>query len=147
MEGAAISHITSASPAYEQVWQLREEVLRRPIGLSLRNENLDKDHQDVIFIAEHGGKVIGCLMLHRKSDAIIQFRQMAVYDEWQGKGVGRDLMLAAEGYCREQGYQFVVLHARKVAVGFYRSLGYIVEGDEFTEVGIPHYIMEKRLSA
>lgn len=39
----------------------------------------------------------------------------------------------------------MVLHARDVAKGFYRSMQYRVVGDEFTEVGIPHYHMEKEL--
>jgi predicted GNAT family N-acyltransferase len=29
--------------------------------------------------------------------------------------------------------------------GFYEKLGYAVTGDEFMEVTIPHYIMEKAL--
>jgi predicted GNAT family N-acyltransferase len=37
------------------------------------------------------------------------------------------------------------MHARKTAMGFYEKLGYEKIGDEFTEVTIPHYKMEKRL--
>jgi predicted GNAT family N-acyltransferase len=37
------------------------------------------------------------------------------------------------------------MHARKTAKGFYEKLGYAVTGDEFMEVTIPHYIMEKAL--
>jgi predicted GNAT family N-acyltransferase len=37
------------------------------------------------------------------------------------------------------------MHARKNAVGFYEKMGYQVTGDEFTELTIPHYIMEKQL--
>jgi predicted GNAT family N-acyltransferase len=142
----AITHITSADARYQGVWDLREEVLRRPLGMSLKNEDLSKDHEDVIFIAEEEDKVIGCLMLHDTGNGIMQFRQMAVYDAWQGQGVGRQLMLAAEQYCVQQSYSSITLHARSVAMGFYKGLGYAVDGDEFAEVGIPHYIMNKKLS-
>ena len=37
------------------------------------------------------------------------------------------------------------MHARMTAVGFYAKLGYTRVGDGFTEVGIPHVKMEKRL--
>jgi predicted GNAT family N-acyltransferase len=37
------------------------------------------------------------------------------------------------------------MHARKSAVGFYEKLGYEIEGDEFEEVTIPHYEMQKTL--
>ncbi|MBC7874938.1 MAG: GNAT family N-acetyltransferase, partial [Ferruginibacter sp.] len=35
--------------------------------------------------------------------------------------------------------------ARKNVVAFFEKMGYVVNGDEFIEITIPHYIMEKRL--
>ena len=145
MEDVHISNIDSSSPKYLQVWQLREEVLRKPLGLSLKNEDLSNDHVDTIFIAEHNGGIIGCLMLHKLDDATMKFRQMAVYEQWQGKGIGKMLMLAAEVFCRDKKYRKISLHARKVAAGFYEGLGYTVLGNEFSEVGISHFLMEKPL--
>jgi predicted GNAT family N-acyltransferase len=37
------------------------------------------------------------------------------------------------------------MHARKDAIGFYEKQGYKISGDEFTEVTIPHFVMEKKL--
>lgn len=37
-------------------------------------------------------------------------------------------------------------HAREYAADFYLKLGYEITGDRFTEVGIPHRFMEKRLT-
>ena len=145
MSRIAITHITSKDTRYQAVWELREEVLRKPLGMSLKNEDLSKDHTDVIFIAETGAEDIGCLMLHEHDSEVIQFRQMAVYDKWQGRSIGRQLILAAELLCRQKEYRKIILHARSTAIGFYASLGYMAVGDEFTEVGIAHYIMEKRL--
>lgn len=147
MENINISYITIASPKYLQVWELREEVLRKPIGLSLKNEDLSWDKEDVMFIAEHNGKVIGCLMLHDVPKGAVKLRQMAVYNEWQGKGVGKMLVQAAERFCSEKGYSRIVLHARKEALGFYKTLGYGIYGEEFTEVGIPHFAMQRWLKA
>jgi predicted GNAT family N-acyltransferase len=145
MENVVISQINSSSPKYQQVWELREEILRKPLGLSLRNEDLSRDHIDTIFIAEHNGHVIGCLMLQRKDVKQLQLRQMAVASEWQGKNIGRLLVNAAEDFSSSNGYTSMMMHARKVAIGFYLSLGYSIKGDEFTEVGIPHFLMEKEL--
>lgn len=137
-----VSKIDHTAPQYQQVWDLREEMLRKPIGLSLKNEDLSRDKEDAIFIAEHDGKVIGCVM-GRHTDEGLQLRQMAVYDEWQGKGIGRMLVLALEAYAAQNGYTRILLHARKVARGFYAGMGYTDYGDEFTEVGIAHFMMEK----
>ena len=147
MSDISISTITSGSPKYKEVFELRDEILRRPLGRELKNDDLSRDHIDTIFIAEHEGRTIGCVLLHRLSDEEVQLRAMAVYNEWQGKGVGRMLVQALEKHTQEQGYARVVLHARKVALGFYSSLGYTISGGEFTEVGIPHYIMQKNVGS
>jgi ribosomal protein S18 acetylase RimI-like enzyme len=70
---------------------------------------------------------------------------MAVTSGLQGKGIGRVLMQFAENIARDRGYKKMVMHARKTAMGFYEKLGYRKTGNEFMEVTIPHYIMEKDL--
>ena len=54
-------------------------------------------------------------------------------------------MLFAENLARDRGYNKISMHARKNATGFYEKVGYKVVGDEFVEVTIPHYNMEKEL--
>ena len=147
MKNIITAVIDTASPEYAQVFALRDEVLRRPLGMSLKDDDLSRDLVDTIFVAKQGDKVIGCLMLHHVDEGCMQLRQMAVDTASQGQGVGRIIVDAAERYAAAQGYSTMVLHARKVAVGFYDSLGYTTTSDEFMEVGIPHYIMEKTISA
>ncbi len=130
---------------YQQVFDLREEVLRKPLGMSLLNEDLSRDYTDTIMAGLLDGKVVACLMLHPKSAETVQLRQMAVYDHLQGRGLGRELVAAAERLATDRGYTKMILHARQVALGFYKSMNYTVVGDEFAEVGIPHYAMEKVL--
>lgn len=144
MEGIVVSRIDITDAKYPQVYNLREEMLRKPIGLSLKDENLSADASNAIFIAEHNDTVIGCVMLYPIADEEkIKLRQMAVYDEWQGKGIGKVLVDAAENYAKDKGYSAIILHARKVSEGFYKKLGYDTTSSEFTEVGIPHVVMEK----
>lgn len=118
-------------------------MLRKPLGLSLKNENLDRDNTNTFFIAEHEGKIIGCVLMEPKDSDTVQLRAMAVYDEWSRKGVGRQLVQALEQNAWQNGYKKIILHARKVVLGFYKSMDYQQIGDEFVEVGIPHYHMEK----
>ncbi len=142
----SVSHITSASPRYQEVWDLREEILRKPLGLSLKNEDMSRDHRNTIFIAEHEGVIIGCVLMEPIDTDTAQLRAMAVYNEWQGKGIGRLLVQALEKYAAQNGYKKVILHARKVIHEFYKSMDYDIIGPEFTEVGIPHLNMEKGLN-
>jgi predicted GNAT family N-acyltransferase len=144
VEGIVVSRIDINDAKYQQVYNLREEILRKPIGLSLKDENLSADALNTIFTAVHGDTIIGCVMLYPIADEEkIKLRQMAVYEEWQGQGIGKILVDAAEAYAKEKGYVSIILHARKVAEGFYKKLGYYTTSSEFTEVGIPHVVMEK----
>ncbi|MBS1749300.1 MAG: GNAT family N-acetyltransferase, partial [Bacteroidetes bacterium] len=59
--------------------------------------------------------------------------------------IGATLMTFAENVARDRGYATLTMHARKSAVGFYQKFGYNITSDEFYEVTIPHYVMEKKL--
>ncbi len=86
-------------------------------------------------------------MLVPLEHATIQLRQMAVLSGLQGKGIGRTIMQFAENLSREKGFKRIIMHARDTAVGFYQKQGYEKKGDMFTEVSIPHYVMEKSIRA
>ena len=145
MEEIQIRELKPSEPDYEQVLALRNELLRKPIGLSLYDEDLTGDAADVTLCALHQNNVIGCLMLQwAGGGAEVKLRQMAIAAAWQAKGIGRKLMLAAEDYCRNKGIARIVLHARVTAIPFYEKLGYSVMSGEFTEVGIAHKKMEKQ---
>ncbi len=146
MDDIDIELINSRHPNYQQVWEVREEVLRQPLGMSLKNEDLNMDAEDLIFTAAAGGQVIGCVMLHPIDADVIKLRQMAVYPQYQGTGVGRSLVQHAEQFAIQEGFKKMVLHARIVARDFYSKLNYEIVSGEFTEVGIPHVVMAKVLT-
>jgi predicted GNAT family N-acyltransferase len=72
-------------------------------------------------------------------------RQVAVKNEFQNMGVGKEMVVYAEKWARDNGYKTMELNARKTAVPFYLKLNYSIEGSEFMEVGIPHSKMLKKL--
>jgi ribosomal protein S18 acetylase RimI-like enzyme len=51
----------------------------------------------------------------------------------------------AENIARDRGFKIVRMHARANAIGFYEKVGYKVRGEQFIEITIPHYVMEKQL--
>lgn len=131
---------------YQQIYNLRESILRIPIGLSLKDEDLSGDVRDIILVAQHGETVVGCLMLHPTDiDREIKLRQMAIDNKWQRRGIGGILVSAAEETVKNRNINKVILHARVSALDFYLKLGYLQTSDVFTEVGIPHVVMEKEL--
>ncbi|MDB5281524.1 MAG: acetyltransferase, family [Bacteroidota bacterium] len=133
------------SPEYEAALELRTRVLRKPLGLEFTDEELKKDLDDTHFGLFAADKIIACLTLTHTPDKRMKMRQVAVDETMQGKGHGKILSLEAEKYAHENGFEVMFCHARKTAAPFYQKLGYNIVGDEFTEVNIPHYVMEKKL--
>ena len=142
----AIKIFTYHSHEYKQALQLRDRILRKPLGLVFTEAELQKDEHDIHFGLFNGDKIIACLTLTKTENDRMKMRQVAVDDAVQGKGFGKKLSLAAEKYAAENGYHTMFCHARAVAAPFYQKLGYHIIGDEFTEVNIPHFVMEKHLN-
>jgi len=124
---------------------LRIDILRKPLGLTFDPKELEKEKEDVLMGAFEDDRILGCCLLTKQDQHTMRLRQMAVPNSMQGKGIGRALMIFAENIARDLGYKKLCMHARKTALGFYEKLGYTTSGEEFTEVTIPHYIMEKVL--
>ncbi|HUQ66348.1 MAG TPA: GNAT family N-acetyltransferase [Flavitalea sp.] len=141
----ALKLIDYGTPEYQQMVQLRNDILRKPLGLAFQKEELDKENDDILIGAFEDDKMLGCCMLIETEPGTVRLRQMAVLNNLQGKGIGRALMQFAENIARDRGYRKITMHARKSATGFYEKLGYNISGGEFVEVTLPHVVMEKRL--
>ena len=141
----ALKIIDHGSYEYQQMVDLRMHILRRPLGLDFTHEELEKEKSDVLIGCFDDDKLEGCCLLTKTDDKTVRLRQLAVNAGLQGKGIGRVLMIFAENVARDLGFRKLTMHARKSALGFYEKLGYNVCSNEFEEVTIPHYVMEKEL--
>jgi GNAT superfamily N-acetyltransferase len=141
----ALKILDHGSKEYQQMVRLREDILRKPLGLSLSREELEKEKDNMLIGAFEDEDMLGCCMLVEENPDTVRLRQMAVLNDLQGKGIGRALMNFAENLARDRGFRKLRMHARKNVVGFYEKMGYKVEGDEFEEVTIPHFVMVKNL--
>jgi predicted GNAT family N-acyltransferase len=141
----ALKIIDHGSKEYKQMVDLRYDILRKPLGLSFTQEELDREKGDILIGAFDDERILACCLLTKMDNATCKLRQMAVQNSQQGKGIGATMMNFAENVARDRGYGVLAMHARKTAAGFYEKLGYKVSGDEFEEVTIPHYVMQKKL--
>ncbi|HET7732951.1 MAG TPA: GNAT family N-acetyltransferase [Paludibacter sp.] len=133
------------SDDYRKELELRDEVLRKPLGMSLYNDNLEGDKNDTHIGAFLGEELVGVLILTRLSQTDVKMRQVAVAEAMQSQKVGSKMVRFAEAFARKAGYKNMVLNARKTAVSFYLKQGYSIIGDEFQEINIPHYKMQKQI--
>ena len=141
----ALKIIDHGTPEYRQMVKLRDDLLRKPLGLSFSNEELEKEKENMLIGAFDDDDILGCAMLVEQDPTTVRLRQMAVLNDLQGKGIGKALTIFAENIARDHGYKIINMHARKNVVGFYEKMGYKVIGGEFIEITISHYIMEKDL--
>ena len=141
----ALKIIDYGTAEYKQMLKLRNEILRKPLGLSFSEDEIEEEKDNLLIAAYEDDRMLGCCMLVEEAPDTVRLRQMAVKNDLQGKGIGRALMQFAENLARDRGYKRLTMHARKNAVGFYEKMGYNTSGEEFLEVTIPHYNMEKNL--
>lgn len=141
----ALKIIDYGTAEYQQMVKLRDDLLRKPLGLAFTPEELEKEKENMFIAAFEDERILGCCMLVEEQPDTVRLRQMAVLNDLQGKGIGRALTNFAENLARDRGYKTIRMHARKNVVGFYERMDYKVIGNEFIEITIPHFTMEKKL--
>jgi len=136
--------IEHGTPRYHAVRELRDAVLRRPLGLALPEDFGPEDGFRHFALIEDE-TVVACVMAVPRGPGRWQIRQMAVAFDRQRAGLGREVLRRAEAALGASGARYLYLHARAHAIGFYERLGYVGVGERFEEVGIAHLEMEKAL--
>jgi N-acetylglutamate synthase-like GNAT family acetyltransferase len=140
-----LKQIDHGSAEYREMVDLRNRILRQPLGLSFTDEELNHEKDDILIAAYDEDEIVGCCMLVKQDNKTLRLRQMAVDESVQRKGIGASILQFAENLAHDKGFKCIRMHARDSALDFYRKLGYQVKGDLFMEVNLPHHIMEKEL--
>ncbi len=141
-----LENIAYDSDGYRQACALREAVLRVPLGMKLREEDVAGEQTQmhcVVWDDDH--RVIGTVTLKPLTETHIKLRQMAIAPEVQNQGFGATLVHFAEALARYHFFTSIECNARCYAQGFYERLGYRAEGEPFEEVGIATVKMTKLL--
>mgnify|MGYP003307655053 CR=1 FL=1 len=100
------------------------------------------DETSVHFVAESSDDgVIGTARLMPSG----QIGRMAVLSPYRNHGIGRKLLDLAIHRADQLGVKKVFLHAQSHALEFYRKAGFVAEGPEFDEAGIPHRSMTRTI--
>lgn len=137
--------IPFGSPDYRASLVLREEILRKPLGLLFRPEDTARDASSFHLGCYRDKTLVGVLVLEPLEETLVKMRQVAVAADTQGQGAGSDLVAFAEKFAREKGFRTIVAHARQQYHKFYVNRGYRIRGGPFIELTIPHYAIAKDL--
>lgn len=131
--------------------ELRRAVLRPhlPSGTELPG-----DHEPgVIHLAAFEGDlpVSACLIFPEEcpwlpGTSAWRLRGMATDPVRRGSGAGAALVAEAQRLTLASGTELIWCMARLTAVGFYQRQGWVVTGEEFESVGVPHLRMHRALA-
>lgn len=125
---------------------IRHEVFVLGQGVPPEIEVDGYDPRCVHFLAWEGQETIGTARLRILRDGAAKAERVAVRPGYQGKGVGGKLMGAIEQEAARRGHTELLVNAQVHVLPFYELMGYIVEGQPFTEASIPHRHMRKQLT-
>ncbi len=90
-------------------------MLKRPV------ENIIEDIRN-FFVAEYGGRVIGCCAVAFYTERLAEIRSLAVLEEFRRTGTGRLLVEKAEAVLTEEGVREVFVLT--LNPGFFGRMGY-----------------------
>jgi len=131
------------SEDYCTILKMRDEIMRRPIGLTLSEKDVaDDDISEHVWLRA-GDEIKATVKLVPEGEGVVRLRMVAVSPESQGLGLGRLVILYCEEYAASRGYSRIVFDARLSVEGFYLKLGYKTTGGVYESVGIPHVFMTK----
>ncbi len=137
--------IRTQDPEYATELMLRWENLRKPLGLPPGSEVLPEDKDSLHFTAYDKKQMVGCVVFHPENKEKGRLYQMAVSQEYRGKGFGRKMIATLEQFLSKSGYKEVYLYARDESIGFYKRVGYHLDGESTQLAGISHFLMSKTI--
>ncbi|MCG8316543.1 MAG: GNAT family N-acetyltransferase [Pseudomonadales bacterium] len=145
--------MTNSAPINKVIsctWQEQQHSLhdiRRQVFIEEQNvpEALEWDDEDTTathFLAfSDNGSPIGVARLLPSG----QIGRMCVLKPFRRSGIASLLLGAAEAAALNKGMSNVFLHAQCYISHFYAKHGYVCQGEEFMDAGIPHIEMLKAL--
>jgi len=91
-----------------------------------------------VLARDSSNRSIGTARISREG----RIGRVAVLKEWRKQGVGTAVMRYRINHAKESRVSDrLMLHAQTWTIGFYESLGFVAEGEEFSEANIPHRTM------
>lgn len=139
------------SKDYIKSLYLRNDALRKPLGLNLFKEDLeDEKHQTIIGLFDND-RIIGTATLEYIDNNNAKINNLVIKNDYKNKGLGRKIINYLENIAKKNNINKIKLMARLTALDFYEKLGYTPIGEVYnykypdTNVQLEHVDMEKNI--
>lgn len=121
---------------------IREQVFIQEQGIAPEDEWDDLDATVLHFIVYDCERPIATARLLPQHSV----GRVAVLLSYRKQGVGKILMQYIIDYARQQNLPYLKLSAQTYVTAFYEALGFVVQGEEYLDCGIPHIDMTLELN-
>ncbi|HEY5259588.1 MAG TPA: GNAT family N-acetyltransferase [Rhabdochlamydiaceae bacterium] len=137
--------IRTKDPEYGKELMIRWEVLFKPLGKPPGAEVLPNEDKSLHYVALDKKTVVGCVLFCPDEQSRGFLHQMAVSEEYQGRGFGRKLLTSFEQALAGKGVSEILLQTPVEKVGFYHRMGYHPSGSSTEKFGTFYQLMTKTL--
>ena len=142
----ALKLIDHGSKDYSLMIALRHSLLRKPLGLSFSDEELKNEVNDILLGCFDDGKAGRLLPAYKNRYRNIAVKANGCCIRLAGKRCGKSFITVWRKYCAGQRLQKNYNACAQNGYRFLRKMRLqLLQSNEFEEVMIPHYIMEKKL--
>ena len=117
---------------------IREAVFIKEQNVPEVDEWDNDDEHALHLIASLDGNAIGTARLTPKGT----IGRMAVLKSFRSQGVGSAMLDRLIEVAKQSKFERVTLNSQRSAEGFYAEHGFIAQGNEFMDAGIPHIAMQ-----
>jgi predicted GNAT family N-acyltransferase len=145
----SLRFIEYSSAEYHQATQLRYRLFYQHHDIPVEALFISQEQHDLhaVIVSPLHDSVLAYGRLGQNRDKEFQLYQLVVEPEWQGQGLGTQIVQALTEAAAQQGASLLVLNARVMQTGFYQQFGFEPVGDVFLSpmTSIPHIKMQKHL--
>lgn len=120
----------------EDTYALRKKVMWP--DLALQDQGIEGDDTAIHLGAYLDGMLVGVGSLFPDGPGVFRLRKLAVDQDMQGRGIGRDILVFAQDSLRAQGARLLWCDARLTAVPFYTRCGFTCDDVVFVKRGLDY---------
>ncbi|MEK5233718.1 GNAT family N-acetyltransferase [Lysinibacillus sp. FSL K6-0232] len=90
-------------------------------------------YQGILYEIQCGEHLVGVALVMPKSKTTIELKNIAIVPQYQGKGIGKEVLRQLTDICQQQGYQMVLVGTANSSIdniAFYQKAGFRMESIE-----------------
>ncbi len=124
---------------------IRKAVFQEEQGVdrALDFDGLDETSAQIVAYLDK--QPVGTARMRNLDKKIVKIERLAVLPHARGQGIAKKITEKALEIAAANNIREVVVHAQEYVKGLYEKLGFVEVGEKFTEAGIAHIKMKKKL--